>query len=155
LIKRLEFKLDHKQIGHGGFVHKGLSGVFDSSKVEGAGSPEAPRTAALRHRSGNTRDDKENSPSPNPVHQQRSSGVPPARASGGALGMSAISSGNPLATFKSPEPPARAADTTIVEQTTIIKTHEDLTVSQKAVARVRTGLTDLKGKLAVMKEKKE
>jgi hypothetical protein len=63
--------------------------------------------------------------------------------------MSAMSSGNPLATFKSPEPPAKAADTTLVEH------HENLTVSQKAVARVRTGLTDLKGKLAVMKEKKE
>lgn len=62
--------------------------------------------------------------------------------------MSGMSNNNPLATFKSPEPPAKAADTTIQE-------HENLTVSQKAVARVRTGLTDLKGKLAAMKEKKE
>jgi len=87
------------------------------------------------------------------VHQQRSSVVPVPynnnlRGSTDVLGMSAMSSNNPLATFKSPEPPAKAADTTVHE-------HENLTVSQKAVARVRTGLTDLKGKLAVMKEKKE
>ena len=164
LIHRLEFKLDREINDKGGKVGNGINNTFDNSKVVGNESispvKDQSRGRSIEPQPSHiSRANKENS-SPADIRRmnQPSYQKPEPQSDNRAsdpLGVSMKSQQNPFGpvangnSFKSPAP-ANNLNTSTQDAGA-----NDLTVSQKAAAKVRNGLSDLKGKLAEMKQKKE